>query len=160
MKPRLDRSRPKPVLIAGLGNPDRGDDGFGPAVLARLAPLRLPHVEMAVCRRPLDLLDLWPDRRLALLVDAALPWKQPGRLTRLEPLLQKMPLAACSSTHSIGLTQAIELALALGMLPGRLVVYAAEAHDSTFGAPLSPPVAAAVEEAVRGIVEELDNSGG
>ncbi|MDD2677039.1 MAG: hydrogenase maturation protease [Methylacidiphilaceae bacterium] len=143
----------RPLLLAGLGNPDRGDDGFGPAVLARLARLSLPESERIVCARPLDLLDHWPGRRLAIVVDAALG-EEPGRLRRLEPLTEGLPRPASSSTHGLGLAEAIELGRSLGLLPARLIVYAAEGLDFSPGAPLSAPIAAAVEEAVARIAEE------
>ncbi|MDD4933803.1 MAG: hydrogenase maturation protease [Methylacidiphilaceae bacterium] len=154
MKAGADLPSARPLLLAGVGNPDRGDDGFGPAVLARLTKRCLPNADTMVCRRPLDLLDLWPGRQLVLLVDAALPQGKPGRLFRLDPLRLRSPLPASASTHSLGLVQAIELGRSLGLLPARLILYAAEGLDFSPGAPLSPPVAAAVEEAVRRIRRE------
>jgi hydrogenase maturation protease len=136
-----------------VGNPDRGDDGFGPAVAARLARLSLPEAERIVCARPLDLLDRWPGRRLAIVIDAALG-EEPGRLRRLEPLCQGLPLPTSFSTHGFGLVEAIELGRSLGLLPARLVLYVAEARSFVHGAPLSPRVAAAVEEAAARIAEE------
>ncbi|VVM06466.1 hydrogenase maturation protease [Methylacidimicrobium tartarophylax] len=146
-------SGPRSVLLAGLGNPDRGDDGFGPAVLARLARLSLPEAERIVCARPLDLLDRWPGRRLAIVVDAAMG-EEPGRLRRLEPLCQGLPRPTACSTHGLGLAEAIDLGRSLGLLPARLIVYAAEGLDFSPGAPLSPRVAAAVEEAAARIAAE------
>ena len=153
MSTSSDSSGPRPVLLAGVGNPDRGDDGFGPAVLARLARLSLPEAERIVRARPLDLLDHWPGRRLAIVVDAALG-EEPGRLRRLEPLSEGLPLPTSFSTHGFGLVEAIELGRSLGLLPARLIVYAAEGLDFSPGAPLSAPIAAAVEEAAARIAEE------
>ena len=146
--------RPQPVLIAGVGNPDRGDDGFGPAVASRLAGLSLPGVEATPCRRPIDLLDLWQGRGLVFVADAALAQGAPGRLHRLDALRDRLPPTSSSSTHSFGLAQAIELGRSLGLLPSRLILYAAEARSFAPGAPLSPPMRSAVEAAVRRIARE------
>ncbi len=143
-----------PVLVAGVGNPDRGDDGFGPAVIARLAALALPGVATVVCPRPLDLLDHWPGRERVFVVDAAAPGEEPGRLRRIEPLRGAVASASSASTHGLGLAETIELGRSLGRLPRQLVLYVAEASSFVHGAPLSAPVAAAVEEAARRIAEE------
>ncbi|VVM06908.1 hydrogenase maturation protease [Methylacidimicrobium cyclopophantes] len=154
MSAGFDLRSSKPLLLAGIGNPDRGDDGFGPAVAARFSKLSLPNVETIACRRPLDLLDRWQGRRLVILVDAALPHERPGRLFRLEPLRQKVAPAALSSTHSLGLFEVIALGRTLDLLPHRLVLYAVEALGFSPGAALSPLVAAAVGKAVRRIARE------
>ena len=39
------------TLVVGVGNPDRGDDGVGPVVAARVAALGLPGVRVVRCRR-------------------------------------------------------------------------------------------------------------
>ena len=49
-------------------------------------------------------------------------------------------------THAIDLSDAVELARALGRLPGRLDVYAIEGASFTAGDALSPDVERAVDE--------------
>ena len=51
-----------------------------------------------------------------------------------------------SSTHAFGVADAVELARALDRLPERLDVYAIEGASFAAGAPLSPAVAAAIDE--------------
>lgn len=144
---------PRSVLVAGVGNPDRGDDGFGPAVASRIAALSLSFVESIVCRRPLDLLDRWTGRELAIVVDAALG-EEPGGLRRLEPPAGELFRSTSPSTHGLGVAEAIDLGRSLGLLPARLVLYVARARSFVHGAPLSPAVDAAVGEAVRRIAGE------
>jgi hydrogenase maturation protease len=60
-----------------------------------------------------------------------------------------------TSTHALGVPEAIELARALGRLPARLEVYAIEGARFTAGAELSP----AVERAVRELAESLSARG-
>ncbi len=68
-----------------------------------------------------------------------------------EPCTGSTPRAARSpprvfrgSTHALGLGEAIELARALGRLPGRLLVYGVEGADFGTGEGLSPAVTAAL----------------
>ena len=51
-----------------------------------------------------------------------------------------------SSTHAFGVADAVELARALGRLPGRLDVYAIEGASFTAGDSLSPEVERAVDD--------------
>jgi hydrogenase maturation protease len=64
-----------------------------------------------------------------------------------------------SSTHAFGVGDAVELARALGRLPRRVVVYGVEGAGFESGAPLSPAVAAAVDDVVSRLEEELCTNG-
>lgn len=140
-------------VVIGIGNPDRGDDAAGRA-LARALRAELPaDVAIAECDgEATALLSLLEDARTAVLVDAALSGAPPGSVRRFE--VERAPLPAedfALSSHGIGLSQALELARALGRLPARCTVYAIEGERFEAGAPLSPAVAAAVGE-VAGMV--------
>jgi hydrogenase maturation protease len=144
------------VLIAGIGNPDRGDDGFGPAVARRLcgqAPAGVRVVE-----RSGDILALiadWEGFADVMIVDAVALVNEPGRIHRFDLRRCALPIGfAYRSTHGFGVSEAIELARTLGRLPRRLVLYVAEGTRFEPGAPLSPAVAAAVDEAAVRIAEE------
>jgi hydrogenase maturation protease len=148
-------------LVIALGHPDRGDDGAGPAVLARL---RAQPPEDAVLDHhtgdALALLDLWAGAPWAVLLDAAVSGAAPGTLhRRVVPDQPLPPRRPGWSTHGLGLAEAVALGRSLNRLPGRLVVYALEAADVSPGAGLSPPVAAALEPAaarVRAEIARLD----
>jgi hydrogenase maturation protease len=144
-------------LVIGLGNPDRGDDAVGLHVVRRLAARALPSVEVAEAGGDaLALLDRWDGAAAVVLVDAAAPLAEPGRIHRLDPTAQPLPREiALGSTHAFGLADTVELARTIGRLPARLTIYAIEAASFTAGAPLSPAVAAAVEAAAARIAREL-----
>jgi len=63
-----------------------------------------------------------------------------------------------SSTHAFGVGEAIELARALGTLPGQVLVYGIEGADFDAREGLSPPVEAAVERLANTVLEELCTS--
>jgi hydrogenase maturation protease len=145
---------PRAVLI-GVGNPYRRDDGIGPAVVAAIGKLHLPGIVLTVSDgEPSQLLDAWAGADLAVLVDAVLcDPATPGRIHRTSPGAAAGSTAA--STHGLGVPDAIRLAEALDRVPRRLVVLAVEAADLSFGAGLSPAVAACLPELTRAVQIEL-----
>jgi hydrogenase maturation protease len=143
------------VLVAAIGNPDRGDDGVGPAVAARLRG-RVP-TGVRVLERSGDvlaLIDEWGGFSDVFVIDAAAPIGHPGRIHRLDLASQPLPDGfARGSTHAFGVAEAVELARRLNRLPRHIVAYLVEGECFELGAPLSPVVAAAVgivAERIRG----------
>lgn len=140
------------VLLIGVGNPDRGDDGAGPIVASRL---RLPEVEVRLARgEATELLQLFSGRDRVYVVDAVVSGQAPGTLHRLDG--HDLPgFMRSTSTHGLGLAEAVELARVLGSLPRELVVLGIEAADLTPGAVLSAPVSEAVDRLLPALEKEL-----
>lgn len=145
------------VLVAAIGNPDRGDDGVGPAVTRELQRRAPAGVRLLECGGDLlGLIDEWTDAAAAILVDASDPAGDPGHIRRLDLVGSRLPADfAQNSTHAFGLAETVELARALGQLPRRLVVYLVEGERFDIGVSLSPRVAEAVERASEAILAEL-----
>ena len=60
-----------PVVVIGVGNEFRRDDGAGPAVVARLRDLAPPGVRLVITDgEPTRLIDAWAGAALAVVVDA------------------------------------------------------------------------------------------
>jgi hydrogenase maturation protease len=74
---------------------------------------------------------------------------------RLELDGERLAPVRTTSSHGLGLGEAVELARALGRLPSRLVVYAVEGADSSTGPGLSPAIATAVEPLARSVEGEI-----
>jgi hydrogenase maturation protease len=145
------------TLVVGIGNPDRGDDGAGPAVVRCVAGLGLPGVEALTVGVPLALVELLQDRPecpALVVVDATRPGPDPGRVRVLtlgaDPLTGLGPAPA--SSHGLGVTEALELARALSVLPPLVTVVGIEAGSVGAGEPLSAAVRAAVGDAVTTVV--------
>lgn len=154
------------LVVIGVGNAFRRDDGVGPAVVDRLreraARSGLPAGVRLVCcnGEPGRLIALWEGAELAVIVDAARARPgHPGRIHRLEPDGCPVRRTGVASGHGLGPAEAVALARALGAMPGRLVVYAVEGADGALGTGLSPAVAAAVEPLAERIAEELVRHG-
>jgi len=150
------REGPRRVVI-GVGNEYRRDDGFGPAVVARLADLRLSGVDVAVSDgEPTRLIDLWTGADLAIVVDSVRDGSDHGG-HRYELALDELAGLTddrAASSHGISLGSTVELGRTLGRLPRRLVVLAVSGSEFGFGAGLTPEVAAVVEPVV-GRVRDL-----
>jgi hydrogenase maturation protease len=149
------------VLVLGIGNPDRGDDAAGLAVARLLRPLLPPSVEVAQAPgEAADLLARLERCAAAVLVDACAGGAAAGTVRRFDVALAPLPAEAFGlSTHGFGLAEAIELARVLGRLPRRCIVYAVAGGSFALGAPLSPPVRAALPGLARRVAAELGQCG-
>ena len=148
------------VVVIGIGNPLRRDDGIGPAVAASVAAHDLSGTPVLTCAaEPTALLDAWEGAALAVLIDAV-AGDRPGRVRTCS--LADLAEAAPVSSHDLGLRQAYELGRALGRAPESVVVVTVDIADTGHGQGLSPAVAAALPHAVRAVVallgEQADES--
>jgi hydrogenase maturation protease len=132
------------ALVIGLGNAARGDDAAG-----LIAARRLGGVEHE--GDALALLDVWDETASAVVIDAVASGAEPGTIHCFDAGAGPLParLRSSTSTHAIGLGEAIELARALGRLPTRLIVFGIEGERFEAGAALTPAVAEAVDALVR-----------
>jgi len=145
------------ALVVGIGNWDRGDDGFGPAVAHRLMGRMSSAVR--ILERSGDALAMiedWDGIPSVIVVDAMAPISEPGQVHRIYLADSPLPIGfAPSSSHAFGVAQTVELARSLGRLPQYLVAYLVEGEQFGTGAPLSPAVAASVEDVAERVLDEL-----
>jgi hydrogenase maturation protease len=148
------------LLVAGLGNRLRGDDGAG-LEAARLVGERAADILVVEHERePTDLIELWEGARVAIVIDA-LEGEEPGRIRRFEAGRDELPkrLSTSASTHALELAEVVELARSLDRLPDRLVVLGIEGERFETGTGLSPCVERAVGEAAELALAELRRAG-
>lgn len=137
--------QPRRVVI-GVGNAARGDDAAGVIAARRLGGLEHEG-------DPVALLHVWCDADTAIVIDAVSSGAPPGTVHRFDATAAPLPtkLRGSSSTHALGLAEAIELGRTLGQLPARLIVYGIEGERFEAGAELTPAVAAAIEAVVEAV---------
>jgi hydrogenase maturation protease len=148
---------PARVVVIGVGNPDRGDDGVG-RLAAQVLRARLPPAVAVLdhAGEAAQILAWLGEADTAFCIDAACSGAAPGTVRRLDAAAAPLPASILAvSTHGMGLGEAIELARALGQLPQRCVVYAIEGRSFAAGAPLSPEVERAAGEVAARIAAEL-----
>jgi len=152
------------TLVVGLGSPDRGDDGVGPAVAHAVATGLTRHTGVLVRTHedPTALLDLWEGHDHVVVIDAVVTGEPAGTLRRIDVGADAPPLPAgtwaetgSAGTHAFGLAATVELSRALHRLPSHVVVVGVEAECLDLGAYLSPPVAAAVADAADLVWSEV-----
>ncbi len=145
------------AVVIGVGNPFRGDDGVGPAVLEALrAGPGVPAGTRLVDSdgEPMRTVLAWEGAGLAIVVDGVRTGAAPGTVHRLDP----DRLAASSGpagTHSAGPGDAVALGRATGRMPDRLVVLGVEVGDVGLGDRMSEPVVAAVTLVADLVMAEL-----
>ena len=147
------------VVVVGMGSEYRRDDGAGPAVADLVARGAGGVTNLGPIADPLDLLGLWDDADLAIVIDAVRTGAEPGTVRLIE--LSTGPSAdpddrtpsAGSSTHGIGLAGVLRLARAIGRAPRRVVVVGIEGGDFGQGEGLTPEVARAVPHAARHVTQ-------
>ena len=145
------------MLIIGIGNSYRSDDGIGPVVLALLRTMQLSGVRLLECDGDCStLLDAWQGADAVVLVDAVSSNAPPGTIYRLDLLNQDLPRdLSFQSTHTFGVTEALELGRVLKQLPISLTLYAVEGKNFATGTCLSAEVNSAVQELARRLKRDL-----
>jgi hydrogenase maturation protease len=148
------------VLVAGVGNVLRGDDGFGVAVVEHLANEKLPdqvrvmdvgiggiHLVQELMAEPVD---------VVVVVDAVEMDRPPGTILVIRPLVEEveyLPLAEkhdrLADMHYSTPDRALMLANAVGALPEKVWVIGCEPLDAhSLGEGLSEPVEHAIVSAI------------
>jgi hydrogenase maturation protease len=147
------------IVVVGLGNGYRRDDGVGIVAAAAVNDLALPGVRVVTgIVEPMSLLEAWSDARLAVVIDAAVATPSaPGRVRRCTLGDVLSPPGGLSS-HGVDIGRAHELGQVLGRVPDALVVFSIEVADTSDGTGLTPEVAAAVPEVVDMAVAELNRN--
>ena len=149
------------IVVIGVGNAFRGDDGAGLAAAERLAGLLPRDITVVPCElEPSRLIDAWEGASAALIVDAVSSGAEPGTVRRFDAGTEPLPARVFrSSTHAFGVGEAIELARALGTLPEHVVVYGIEGAVFASGEGLTAPVATAVGAVVEAVVADVERLG-
>ena len=162
----------KGVVVLGIGNLLRRDDGVGVTVARRVRDALEPSGSVEI-RTGLadvtDFLDAWRGGRKVVAIDAlratssgsppaatGTAGARPGRIHRLNPLEEALPpQLAPSSSHAFGIREALDLGGALGDLPSELVLIGIEGGEFGHGEGLTPEVESSVEEATRMVLGQV-----
>ncbi len=144
------------VLVAAVGNVLRGDDGFGPAVAARLPPLPegAEVIETGIGGVAL-LQELLASCDGLILIDAVDRGAPPGTVFLIEPEVGEAEHVP--DLHLANPERVLTMAKALGCLPPRVLIVGCQPADvDELDERLSPPVERAVEVAAKRVREAVD----
>ncbi|MBA3399022.1 MAG: hydrogenase maturation protease [Actinomycetota bacterium] len=155
------------VLIAGVGNVLRGDDGFGVEVARRLEAMTLPAgvrvVETGIGGIALvqELQDGWD---VLIVVDTVDRGRPPGTVLVIEPDVVDVAAISWSERHDLLADmhlatpeRALMLARALGVLPPVVRLVGCQPYDAErVGLGLDPSLVGALDVAIRQVLDEVE----
>jgi hydrogenase maturation protease len=148
--------RLKRILVAGVGNVLRGDDGFGPAVTELLGHLPEGAVVVETGTGGIALLqELMMGCDGLVLIDAVDRGAAPGTVFVLEPTVS--PGEHVPDVHLANPDRVLSMAKTMGFLPDRVRIIGCQPEDvEEMCQGLSPVVQRALPFAVKQIEEIVD----
>lgn len=150
------------ILVIGIGNEFRRDDGVGHFIAGEIKKNNCPGARVLEHRgEGVDLMEEWRGFETVILFDAVSSGAAPGTVRRFEIPGETVPRSLfCCSTHAINISDVIELAKTLDRLPKRLIVYGVEGKSFAMGPGLSPEVREAARKVVEQAAGEILSSAG
>jgi hydrogenase maturation protease len=145
------------IVVIGIGNEYRSDDGLGIVVARRLRERFLTKITvLEESGEGAALIDSWKGATWVMLVDAVHSGAPPGTIHCFDARAAQIPTGFFHySTHAFSLAEAIELGRSLNQLPPHLMVYGIEGENFAAGVGLSHPVEQAVEQVVERAATEV-----
>jgi hydrogenase maturation protease len=145
------------IVIIGVGNEYRSDDGAGVAVVRRLRALFSTGVTiLEESGEGASLIQAWQGATRVVLVDAVRSGALSGTIHRLDAHAAPIPAGFFHySTHAFSVAEAVELARSLDQLPPHMIVYGIEGENFAAGVGLSTAVEQAVESVVEQVAKEV-----
>jgi hydrogenase maturation protease len=143
------------LLIIGIGNEMRRDDGLGRHVAQVLARRSVPGVTVfESAGEGTSLIELWKEHDQVLLIDAFSSDSTPGLLHSIDASITQVPQQLFhASSHAFGIAEAIEVSRRLDILPLTVFIYGIEGEDFGLGTGLSESVRDKINDLLE-IVEE------
>jgi hydrogenase maturation protease len=146
------------LLVLGLGNVLLGDDGVGPAVIARLRDAHVIPDGIQLLdggTLGLALLPYLEDAKAVILVDAVAADEPPGTLVRLEGGEVGPAVATRLSPHQVGVADLLEGARWHDREPAYLVLLGVVPESIELGIGLSTPVLRAMPALAESVRAEI-----
>ena len=145
------------IIVLGLGNLVRSDDGVGVHVVQRLkSDARIPESVQVLDGGTLGL-QLLPAMETAshvLAIDAVNTGAEPGTVVRFD-MSELTPLPGSPSVHQIGFADLLSALQWVGKFPERMVLLGVQPEETGWGTELSARVQAAVPALIQTAIDEL-----
>ena len=146
------------VVVIGVGNTFRRDDGAGISVVQAVRPFLPASVEiMELDGEPARLVEAWDDAAAAFVVDAVRTGAPAGTIHRFDATADGLPSwAPAGGSHALGIAAAVDLGRALARIPPHLVLHRVVRAVFAVGRRRGPEVAAAVPRTVARLAGEVE----
>lgn len=155
---KVAADRHKDTLVLALGNPLRGDDGVGGAILRALQsrPEAAATTFVDGGTPGLDTVLVLEGYRRAIILDAADMGDAAGAWRRFTPNdVGRGSRQIAQSLHEAGLAEALSLGAALGTLPEAIVIYGIQPGTIGWEPGLTRPVEEAIPAVVDAVIDDL-----
>ncbi len=145
------------ILVIGIGNEFRSDDGVGILVAHAIADRNLPGVDVIEqSGEGSALMDAWGKADRVFLVDAVSSAGLPGAVYRVDVRTEPLPNGLhLFSSHAFGVAHAVELARRLRTLPSSLILFGVAGRSFDSGNYLSPEIERAKLTVTKMMIEEI-----
>lgn len=145
------------VLLIGVGNEFRSDDGLGILAAREIRRRNLPGVVVVEqTGEGAALMEAWKGFGCALIIDAIDSGGAPGTVHRLDALAEEIPARFYHhSSHAFGVVEAIAVARPLGLLPDSLLLFGIEGSQFDVGPGLTDAVLRNMPALLSSIEREL-----
>ena len=152
----------KRIVVLGVGNILRGDDGLGVHAVELLRREALPPrvALLDAGTMGIDLLYLIEDADYAIIIDALDAGAEPGATFRIpwEAIADHEPAAQVASLHDYNLVTVLALAKKLGKMP-QVVIYGVQPENTELGYAMSEAVTGALPGLVQSVKAEIREMG-
>jgi hydrogenase maturation protease len=147
----------RPILLIGIGNEYRSDDGLGILAAREILRRHLPGIRVVEqSGEGTRLMETWEGYHEVLIVDAICSGKAHGDVHRIDAACMTVPKGFFHySSHSFGVAEAIEMARELGRLPGVLMLHGIEGAQFEPGIGLTDPVVRSMPELLAAIETDI-----
>jgi hydrogenase maturation protease len=156
VSPALDNTSSQ-IVVIGVGNTFRCDDAVGIFVAEKLRNMKLPNIVVAEeARDGLRMMGHWNRGDQVILIDAVSSNAEEGTIHRIDLLSPGYSLPpAHTSTHSMGIVEAISLSRIVKTLPARVILYGIDGKNFGMGTALSPKVLDSANRVIEMILDEV-----
>lgn len=157
-----DTTRPRRVVVMGIGNLLIKDDGVGVHAIQALQQYASPppgvDVELVDAATSPDL-SVYMDAHIdkLIIIDAVRVGGKPGTIYRLTPDVLESENEDIAAVHSLTLRESIGLMRIAGTIPAEIVIIGVEPVDMGCGITLSPAVEVIMPEVVSAILREISS---
>jgi len=145
------------ILVIGVGNEYRSDDGLGILAARELRRRNIPGVVVVEQNgEGAALMDAWEKYDRVIIVDALDCGAASGDVHRLDAASKRIPAHFVHySSHAFGVVEAIEMARQLHRLPHVLLLYGIEGQQFDVGPGLTDAVLKSMPDMLSSIESEL-----
>jgi len=148
------------VLIIGIGNEYRSDDGVGIYIVREIAKFNLPGVSsMEMSGEGSSLMEAWKDYENVIVLDAVCSGTEAGKVFKFYAHEERIPQRFFNySTHDFSIAEAVELSRILGELPNHVLIYGLEGQIFSEGINLSAAVQQSADEVIKEVVVSVSET--